>query len=42
VLGQLSASRRPEGRTMPKVAQKWWTLIVVCAGIFMLLLDSAR
>ncbi len=24
---------------MPKVAQKWWTLVVVCTGIFMLLLD---
>ena len=24
---------------MPNVMQKWWTLVVVCTGIFMLLLD---
>jgi len=25
---------------MPVIQRRWWTLVVVCTGIFMLLLDS--
>jgi hypothetical protein len=33
-------SRNVPRRRRAPVDKKWWTLIAVCAGIFMLLLDS--
>jgi EmrB/QacA subfamily drug resistance transporter len=38
LVSEIAAERSPTGRVEP-LARKWWTLVIVCVAIFMLLLD---